>query len=386
MKNIFLVNDDDKVKQNPYDLIWQRFPERQIRSSSVWWFFLLLPKQAQGFGPKQAMFSLLSIVGDTVKINHKEQPGLNRYLTINGDEERLNTTAVGWFFDGQQMHENIVHQSSQAVLSQDGSISAWHKLDNGDQFGGELRACATKPFGIEAAFSGSRGYAHFQAWGDPQSEITSPVAPYDVNTVFGGYHVVTWRHLRFAGEFSYPHGTKQLEGIGYFQRVCLNVPPFPWKWIWAAFEDETVFSCFIPYIGPHLFRGRDRFFSERLERATIPLGKGGFFSRGDTREPAMFDKVDVVPILGGKYPQFMVSCRAANGDFMRYRAVPNGHAQLLLDRPFLGDFWHSRFNYNEYPFKIDQLEGRVGGKVLNRKTLGNGFGNCEYTWGLGLSR
>jgi hypothetical protein len=199
----------------------------------------------------------------------------------------------------------------------------------------------------------------------------------------GGSHVVAWRHLRFQGEFSSPGGTEQLEGIGYFQRVCLNVRPFPWKWMWAAFADESILSGFIPYMGLQLWRHGDWFLPNFLEQATVSLASSAYFVWGDSREKIMFNKFRVTPIVGGEYPHFDVACHSPQGDFMHFQAISYSHAQVLLDERIVLGFRQSRYNYNEYMFRIEGLKGRLDGKTIDQKSLGNGFGNCEYTWGLG---
>lgn len=368
-----------------FDLIWDWFPHWQNRHSSVWWFFLLTPKQPEGFGPKQMMFAAIARAGEQVGINHTWHHGLDLTQVSGGAEERFNTIVVGWINDGQQLHEDIVHHSCPATLSKSGSLTAWSPQPDGRYFGSELRVTGEKPYGLEARFVGARGCAHFEVWGDPASEVTKPFDALNLNTPLGGSQVIAWRHLRFAGEFVSPAGTEQLEGIGYFQRVCLNFPAFPWKWIWAVFEDESVFSCFVPYVGLHLWRRGDRFMPNFLEQAAVPIRPTGYFSPAEPRSLIRFEKVRVTPVQnGGRYPNFVVECASANGDFLRYTAVPYAHTQFLMDRPVLRRLWQTRFNYNEYLFRIHDLDGRVSGKPLNQRNLGNGFGNCEYTWGLGL--
>jgi hypothetical protein len=378
-----MVAEKKDIVQVPFDLIWRRFPERQVKSSSVWWFFLLLPKQDCGYGPKQAMFALLSAAGDSYTLNHKKQLGLGPLPKMEGNVERFSATAQGWFFDGREMHRDIVNESCRAVLSPRGFIKAWTRKRNGQMAGGEFRSFGDKPFGILGEFAGDGGSARFEAWGSSSSNTTAPAYVYDHDGLFGGYHMVTWRRLHFAGEISHAKGAESIEGIGYFQRICLNVPLFPWKWIWATFEDESIFSCSIPYLGLQLFRRRDGFFPNRMEQATIALRSGGYFCRGDDLKTIEFNKARVTPIVGENYPRFAVECCSEEGDFIRYDAIPYSHAQMLLDRPFLGNLLHTHFNYNEYPFRIANLEGEIAGKILDRERLGNGFGNCEYTWGLG---
>ena len=375
---------DQEEQQKQFDLIWRRYPEKFNRTSTDWWFFLLLPKQAGGYGPSQAMFTLVSRAGDSFSFNHRSHAGLDRQVRGNGEGEHFPALAYGWYFDGRDMHENLVHHSSTAVLSPKGSIEAWTEAEDGKKLGGGIRSFGDKPFGLQAEFSDINGGIRFEAWGDPRSRTTAPGHVYDYNYKPAGFYVQSWRRLQFAGEVTHPNGTERLEGIGYFQRVNFNVPLFPWKWIYAAFEDGSIFSCTTPYIGPHLLRRGDRFFPGGLEKATLPIIKGAFFHWQDARETVVLNKVKVTPIAGDKYPTFTVECSSPAGDFIRFEIVPYTHLQILVDHPLMNGRWFSRFNYNEYPFRVANLEGVAGGRALDSKTLGQGFGNCEYTWGLGL--
>lgn len=365
---------------SPFDRIWTQLRQLQNRHSSSWWFFLLFPRQKDGFGPKQMMFALVSRVGETVHIQDVPHPGLQRQPVPDGPIDTFNTFAVGWINDGQKIHDRIVHTPAVADLSLDGAIHAW----NDNQHGGGIQTRPDKPYGLDVTFAGKRGHGHFQVWGDPAYPATGPIES-DVQTMFGGANVVYWPHLRFAGEFGSPTGTEWLEGIGYFQRVCLNFPAFPWKWIWATFADESIFSAFVPYVGPHLFRRGHRFFPHWLERAAAPIKPSSYFVQGGSWQQVDFNQTQV-KILPHKsqYPQFAVHCQADNGDYIQYRLEPHAHTGFLLDRPLWRGLWKTRFNYNEYLFHIRDLSGRIAGRALNLKQLGQGFGNLEYTWGLGL--
>ncbi len=379
-----MVNEQQQRQQNNFDMIWQRFPERHVSSSSVWWYIMLMPEQDQGYGPKQAMFSLISMAGDSYMVNDQKHAGFSRRITQVGDEEHLNTTALGWYFDGREKHKHLIHEGCPAVLSPQGSIKAWTEAEDGRKVGGEFSAYGDRPFGMRGEFSGSNGSACFEAWGDPDSDTGSPGFVYDYDYKVGGFHVVSWRHLRFTGEITHPNGTESVQGIGYFQRVCFNIPLFPWKWIWAAFADGSIFSCTIPYAGLQFLRRRDRLYPDALENATLPIINGGFFRWAGAREPVNFTKSKVTPSSGNGYPIFTVECTSPGGDFIRFKVVPYSHLQYLLKRPVLGGLGNSCFNYNEFPFQIAELEGVIDGTVINRETLGEGFGNCEYTWGLFL--
>ena len=366
---------------SPFDAIWERHPERQRRGSSTWWFFLLAPKQGSGYGPKQGMFSFISLNGDRFKLNGRSHPGLSQSGEGDQAEAAFNTTAVGWIFDGEQLHDEIIHNTCMGTLSK-GALAAWTRV-KGRHRGAELRARPEQPFAVDVAFRGARGEAQFTAWADPEQAITAPIL-HDHSGLFVDYNVVAWRHLYFAGEFKTPAGSEWWEGVGYFQRVCLNVPLFPWKWLWAAFADGSVISCSLPYLGVHLLRRSGGVSAGILENATLPMMQGGYFWDGRSGKLYDFERVRMTYRTHDRQPRFLVECRSRGGDFIRFASNPYSHVRLLLERPHLKGLWHSYFNYNEFLVRIDEVAGRVDGRELDSSTLGPGFGNNEYTWGFGL--
>jgi hypothetical protein len=362
--------------------IWHWYPEKLTPFSSNWWFFLLSPEQVDGYGPKQMMFALVSRVGETVSINHLPHPGLKKHNQSGGVEDPFNSIALGWIHDGQQMHDGLVAQPAAAQLQAGQSIRVW--ANNG--CGGEIMVANGRPFANKAYFRGQHGEARFETWGDPSNFVSVPEM-IERQTVVGGANVIAWRKLDFAGEFTSPSGTETLSGIGYFQRVCLNIAPFPWKWMWVAFQDGSVFSCFLPYVGAHFFRHDDWFFPDWLENMTRPLYANAYFHCNRTGKINTFLQqrvtVQTPRRRGTRYPQFHVHCHSDNGDHFSFTANPYAHTQFLLDRQLVGPV-SSRFNYNEYLFGVADLAGSVAGETINEATIGKGYGNCEYTWGLGL--
>jgi hypothetical protein len=369
----------------PFDLIWSQLPEWQNRHSSSWWFFLLSPRQAEGYGPKQMMFALAARAGKTILVNGAPQIGLDVRRPINGTTEQFNTIVTGWVHDGNRMHENVVDQPVVATLAREGWVGGWAEAENGQRYGGEMHIEPAHPSGINAHFVGQKGSARFTVWADDPARLTTPAETVSLRTRLGGGHSIGWQRLSFRGDFAYPGCEESLEGIGYFQRVCLNFPAFPWKWVWVAFADKSIFSCFLPFVGPHLLRRGDWFFPHRLETMTLPIKGSSYFAWGDSLTTVEFDRIRVIPTrLDRECPEFTVECHSAAGDHIAYRVEPYGHAQLKLGRRLFGGLYHSGFNYNEYMFRVRDLTGQVGGRPLNSATVGNGFGNIEYAWGFGV--
>ena len=373
--------------QRVYDLIWSQTPEMQKPTSSSWWFFILFPKEELGYGPRQLMFAIASRVGERIRVNDVWLPGIDLNRPIHNGVDCFHAITVGWYCDGQQVYEDFVKETAKTVLSMpDQSIKCWADNGDGAQYGCEMRAASSRPLAIETKVVGQNGAAHFEAWGDLNCLHNSPHESINIDTPLGGTHFIAWRRMNFAGEFDLPTGKEHLEGLCYFQRVCLHVPTFPWKWIWALFPDGSMFSTYVPYVGLNLLRKGYQFFdTNRKEQATISLAPAGFWDWPDASEQILFNKASVMPILGyGPHPYFNVQVSNKQGDFVQFLAQPYGHARSFIDRPVWGGRKEIHWSYNEYMFRMENLVGRVAGRPITRESMGQGFGSLEYTYGLGL--
>jgi hypothetical protein len=369
-----------------FDLIWSQMPALQNRTSSSWWFFILFPREEEEYGPRQLMFSIASRVGKRIRVNDVCLPGIDLNRPIENGVDRFHAISVGWYCDGRKVYEHIVKQPALATLSREGSIAAWADCEDGARYGGEINASANRPLGLAARFASDTSEARFEAWGEMDSLLTSPNETLNIDTVAGGVHFIAWRRMHFEGDFDLPGGRESLHGLCYFQRVCLNVPLFPWKWVWTFFPDGTVFSAYVPYIGLQLFRKGYRFFaSNALERSTISVRPAGMWHWRRPSQLVRFDTAQVTPILDeGPHPNFAISARNRQGDFVNFTAVSYGHTRNYIDRPVLGGRVETHWSYNEYLFRMEDLHGSIGDRNISKETVGQGYGTLEYTWGLGL--
>ena len=369
-----------------FNLKWSQMPERQRRTSSSWWFFLLFPKDGEGYGPRQLMFTIASRVGQQIRISDVWLPGIDLKRQIEDGNDSFHAIAVGWYCDGKQVYEDIVKETAEATLSRAGFIQCWAEHEDGPR-GLEFCASSNHSLGLAARIKGEKAEARFEAWGDLNSRSSAPHEAVDIDTFLGGTHFIAWRRMHFKGEFDLPvTGRETLEGICYFQRVCLNVPTFPWKWIWVLFPDGSLFSAFVPYIGLQLLRKGYTFFrSNVLEQATLPILPAGFWHGPGPSEEVLFNKASITPVLGeGPHPTFNITASNKQGDTLNFLAVPYGHTRYYVDRPLLGGRLASHWNYNEYMVRLERLDGCIQGKPISAGTTGQGFGSLEYTWGLGL--
>jgi hypothetical protein len=360
-------------------------PEMQNGASSSWWFFLLFPEGPDGYGPRQLMFTTAARVGQEIRITGVPLPGMKRSRPLDGGRDRFDAISVGWYNDGQSGYHEYLRHAGPAVLDMaDGSLDCRHTGPEG--YGATFRTSKTRPLALEADVCGPGGAAHFETWGDLDARFSSPDLSMSIDTPLGGTHYIGWRRLNFRGHFDLPTGPETLQGIGFFQRVCLNIPPFPWKWIWAAFPDRTVFTAYIPYLGLNLFRKGYKFFrSNRLERATIPIAQSALWVPPGAVAPVLFNRMSAAPVLGrGQHPEFEIRARNDAGDHVAFTAAPYGLSRFYIDRPILGGLVESHWNYNEYMFCMEGLRGVIGGQPISRESHGQAYGSLEYTYGLGL--
>lgn len=367
--------------------IWTAHPELQNWSSSAWWFFVFLPKQEKGYGPKQMMFTYASRKGKLNKVNNTWQKGF-RLNREKSKQDKFMTTVVGWIKDDHGVHEEIVHVPALAILDRDKrSLNAW---DDDNKYGAEIKASEEKEIAIDGNFVGKNGHAKFTIWSDLEDIFDLPTisdfrGPSDGN--FGGTHLVAWRKFKFEGEFKSPKSTEQLTGIGYFQRVLMNIPMQPWKWTYMAFEDGSIYSSFMLYFGLHNFRRDYYFYKQRFERFVVDVISSAYYYDAKEGKVHTFSSARTVPEIKSKngMPNFYMEAKNRNGDFIRMKTKTHGHAQFLLDRRILNYFWQTKFNYNEYMYEIVKMKARIEGEKVDLiKKHGRLWGNIEYVFGWSL--
>lgn len=357
-------------------------PERQNRHATAWWYYLLFPKQKGGYGPKQMMLGVASMAGK-IRVNQQfDFEGFDHRTQPTGPEERFSAMTLGWAHDGETLHHGIYNTLGQGRLSADGFVESWS--EDATPLGGRIEADPERPFGLKSTFRGPGGTVAMRSWGDPGASIRTVEETIRAETPLGNYHALAHEYCNWEGTFTHPGGTEQLEGIGTFHRVCINHPWGPWKWLYVAFADGSIFSCYVPYAGPHLFRKSAKLYPKWLEKAVVPLMQMGLFVPADTHETLRFDRVRMTPVLdGGPHPRlFQIECQAANGDHLAFEAMPYDQTLFTMERPPEPLRWKPRYYYNEYCVRTRNLRGRLRGQPLDLAALGTGYGNAEYTWGL----
>lgn len=368
----------------PYKLTYTQFPKKQNWSSSSWWFFILLPKGEEGYGPRQLMFAYASRVGNEIGVNNKWHKGIDLDREVNG-VDKFQTSVNHWHWDGKTMHDRLVFETGEVTMTKDGKMSLWNEhQSNGKTIkqGGSMDLDDEGVFHVN--FQSQDGGGVFKFWNTHESEATSPEVT-DVGNRFINFNLVAMRNGQFKGTFRTPDGEVELEGLGYFQRVVMNLPTVPWMWNWTVFEDGSVFSYFVPYMGIHALRRKSGYYNKLLERMILPVSTISAFHDAKTHKSTNFKNTLVIPVSNGNdLPHFKVLSKNPNGDFIKFIAQPVAHTEFLLERRIFKRLWQTRWVYNEYPIKVVNFSATIDGKKVDRKRLGRGYGNCEYTWGMSL--
>tara|TARA_B100000287_G_scaffold110129_1_gene102433 strand:- start:236 stop:1405 length:1170 start_codon:yes stop_codon:yes gene_type:complete len=389
------MNDNQKLNQNAFDDIWKIHPELQNNFSSAWWFFLLFPDQEEGYGPKQLMFAFASKAGKNVGVRNIWQKGMNiKDLKKENEQQKFMTTLVGWIFDGDNVHEGVIHQKMEVELSDKGYLIA--KDDqNENNIIAKLIGDVKDYFKIDAEFANENTSIKFEANSSNDPNILNPqltmIQPKFVNKLFN-VNVVTWKKFDFKGDFKTLNFNGNLSGIGYFQRVLFNGPLIPWTWLWIVFENGNVLSSFIPFFGFQNFRRKDKFYSTKNENKRIKINPTSYFIiEGKYKRELRFNKIDIELLYSNKkvneeLPRLNLKLSNNENEWLEVNIMSNGHAQFHLERGYFKNIIKSKWSYNEYMIKVNSFSGVLNGIEMNelKKEMGNGWGNMEYTYGMSI--
>lgn len=305
-----------------------------------------------------------------------------------------------WWFDGEKMFEPLVKRECRMA-----SISDTHPLWPGEGKGEGAGAVVpltdedmsigmapgNKSFWInlssdeEAISEGApaKFKAELTPWWGPPSELT-----YRNNVYFlgMGYDILrlqaTKCRLLVDGEV--------MEGTGYFQKVSVQAPSFPWFWGMLHFDDGSYLDWFMPHVTPMWSARDDEPWRLRDFFRTPNIGTGVFHDRktGKTQnfnnctvELSKQNSPDALKDEKGKpLPEFLV--RVWNEDSsakIRVRAV--SRARWVFDQPTRAS-WVSHLTYNEYPLEVISINYEDSEGSRNESDYQWIHGNAEHAWGV----
>ena len=389
------MTDNEKLNHNAFNDIWKIHPELQNNVSSAWWFFLLFPDQEEGYGPKQLMFAFASKAGKNIGVRNIWQKGMNiKNLKKGNAQTKFMTTLVGWIFDGENVHEGVIHQEMEAELSNKGYLIAKNN-ENQKNFIANLIGDIKDHFEVKAEFVNENTNIKFSANSINDPNILNPqlteIKPKIVNKLFN-VNVVTWKKFDFKGIFETLNFKENLSGVGYFQRVLFNGPLIPWTWVWIVFENGNVLSSFIPFFGFQNFRRKDKFYSIKNENRRVKINPTSYFIiEGKYKREIRFNEIDIKlnysnKNLNEELPGLQLKLSNNENEWLEVDIISNGHAQFHLERGYLKNIIKSKWCYNEYMIKVNSFSGVLNKIEMSelKNEMGNGWGNMEYTHGMSI--
>ena len=181
-----------------------------------------------------------------------------------------------------------------------------------------------------------------------------------------------------------------MEGTGYFQKVSVQAPSFPWFWGMLHFDDGSYLDWFMPHVTPMWSARDDEPWRLRDFFRSPNIGTGVFHDRktGNTQnfnnctvELSKQNSPDALKDENGKpLPEFLVKVwNEESSANIRVRAV--SRARWVFDQPTRAS-WVRHLTYNEYPLEVISINYEDSEGSRNESDYEWIHGNAEHAWGV----
>lgn len=237
---------------------------------------------------------------------------------------------------------------------------------------------------LEVYFNGKDGYGRFSVWAEDDWEMSQPLN-FDNITKFYNSLLIAWRKFSFRGKFGYGGKEEELEGYGYFQRVCVNLPTMPWFWPILMFPNGSVFSSFQPYYGPNALRKNNKITHPAWLKVRLNVASSAYYADNESKKVVYFTEsfVRELPNKGDDVYFETVSRNKETGDYVHIISKSLGETGWDLEKYLFGAI-HSLWDYNEHIVQVVEIKGRINGKKLDPGIADKIYGNTEYVWGMSV--
>ena len=369
-----MSQDWEKTSAERIAAIWTPPGNWKLSGTWFWWFWLFFihDRHTLKTGKCRQIMILWSIKkDDEIKCNSLDiRIPLQIEKLKNG--WKLNGAAAAWYFDGQEMHEDIVLEKSgmhldfeKSKLIAPGKTPSEFYLD-GDEFvtriktdeiSFELRARKTDPHPDVGPNYGRSRYPMGMEIEATRIEV-----------------------LKLTGTETVSDGTRQpITGTAYFQKVLVAAPPPQWYWGVYHFADGSYFSYMLPYFGKamladNLWKGAG------LSMPMLPINPDIMLYHAPSGRFFLGHEMSVKPTRISGTDLWKHSIRGGSGEFQvetEAEAYAHGCWKFVKNIGMLPV--KSTFKYNEYPATVKKLVLTL--KSGEKITLENGWGNMENSWG-----
>ena len=355
-KNLWVLKTDDMLK----NLTWW------------WWWWLFFVKDPDSPGKtKQLMILWSTKYTDRIKVMDKDW-SVSKLPTWEDGVLKFNGMTAAWWYDGKNMYDPLVLVDSDFEVRRDGPFGELKPLVEGADY-----RFLGSPEKYEVNIMDANHDFQFvlTPWNDYLQQHKFNESQY---TKKYSYNILKIYGMKMKGHIN----EEEVEGSAYQQRVTVNAPAAPWYWGLVHWDDGSYIDYFIPFVGPQIFRTRERIKS-RLDWGDIRLSRSIHFYHqpSDTEFSFKTKKVTIKHALKQGLPVFEVLGRDSEKHFyLRLRAYSRAHWRFQQPRR-LG--MRSILYYNEFPAEVTHFHFKTKDGSLNvkKEDLGEAAANFEHTWG-----
>ena len=364
---------EQKTREQIIRNIWTPPASWKVQGAWFWWFWLFFihDGSTKKTGKCRQLMVIWSIKKDahiacnSLEIETKEQ------IEKKGEHLwKLNGAAAAWYFDGSEMHEDFVLETSRMELDGE-KLSLVAPGENCSSFSLEGEEYVTK------IKSGTHEF-EFRA---KQTDLHKAVGPVHGKTSFPfGMEVEGTRleRLKLSGREVRNGKSTKLQGTAYFQKILVAAPAPQWYWGLYHFDDGSFFTYMVPYVGRAALAD-NAWEGARLKKPTLPMQQDIMLYHAPSGRVFEGNIVHVLPKNeGGKLWSHTILGKGKNFEIEAF-ANAYSHACWKFTKKVGLLPAKSNFRYNEYPAVLERLEVHMeDGKKI---ALKNGWGNMENSWG-----
>lgn len=353
--------------------IWTA-PEKLNPGAWLWWFWLFFihDNETQKTGKCRQIMILWSVKNDPdIKCNHLPITGARNIVREKG-QTLLDGAAAAWYFDGEQMHDNIVLERSVMPLDSD--------------------ACALLAPGSTPSSYALDGPEHITKIKTPEIEFTLRAVQTDKNPHVGPVYGRTPMPfgMEIEGtriEIAELGGTekekgkaaKKISGTAYFQKILLAAPPPQWYWGIFHFPDGSYATYMNSYLGRATLSD-NMWGKPNLKRPTLGVSEDIFVYHKPSGRFFEGHSLKLVPSRAKERRCWKHSFSGGGKGFsVEGEAEGYAHSSWTFEKNIGKVPIKSKFVYNEYPSVMKRIKIiPTDGKPI---LLENGWGNMENSWG-----
>ncbi|MFX1513371.1 MAG: hypothetical protein ACFFCQ_12360 [Promethearchaeota archaeon] len=356
-------------------------PKKLNRFSWWWWFWLFFidPFSEDNPTPPQIMVLWSSRNSDWIRANDlfwKREKSIIR----RKNRTELDGIIAGWYFDGKVMYDDIVLNSGKITINRSNDGGCVSAKENNWEY-------MFKTEGEDHNFfiGNDKLKVNFNSSIAPKNDFTRPITK--GRSYLGGlmsYSILKMNRLEFNGTIEFSNKRQNVTGLGYFQKVTLDVPPPLWYWTTIFFEDGSILKYFLPHEGAGLFRSGYSDHPFWGENTRVRVKREMEFFDANTGEVDFFKKIKIQKLFQKELglPYWIVKAKK-RGKSIHFELQCYSRTCFRLEGSVLGlPFLSKAIYYNEYPTKVTKFEYKDKNSSRTLQQVGKGIGNTEHAWGI----